>query len=119
MLQVLAEDFVPETAAAAATLEAWLATEAPAAGEPAVGRLAVSPGTAQFSLRGVPIEALAQPHRFYLLQRVRACYDALAPADQRDVFACLEQIGMETLLALALPREIHRQQNLEVWGEVR
>jgi len=24
---------------------------------------------------------------------------------------------MGTLLSLALPREIHRQQNLEVWGE--
>ena len=34
VLQVLAEDFVPETAAAAAILEAWLATKAPAAGSP-------------------------------------------------------------------------------------
>ena len=54
-----------------------------------------------------------------LLQRVQACYGALAPAAQRDVFECLKQVGMETLLALALPRKIHRQQNLEVWGEVR
>ncbi len=118
VLQVLAEDFVPETAAAAATLKLWLAAEAPAAGEPAVGRLATSPGTAQFDLRGVPVEAIAQPHRFYLLQRVQSCYDALAPDARQAVFACLVEVGMEKVLALRLPREICRNKNLEVWGEL-
>ena len=37
----------------------------------AVGRLAEASGTADFIMQGETITALAQPHRFYLLQPVQ------------------------------------------------
>ena len=71
MLKTLAEDFVPETLAAAALINDWLAEHQPESGTVAVGRLAEALGTADFTVRGETITALAQPHRFYLLRRVQ------------------------------------------------
>ena len=70
----LAEDFVPETLAAAALINDWLDEHQPEAGAVAAGRLAEAPGTADFTVRGETITTLAQPHRFYLLQRVQDIY---------------------------------------------
>ena len=67
VLRVLAEDFVPETLAAADLINRWLAENKPETGVSAVGRPAQATGTASFVLRGETIEALAQTYRFYLL----------------------------------------------------
>ncbi|MFC1579084.1 glutathione S-transferase N-terminal domain-containing protein, partial [Pseudomonadota bacterium] len=115
VLRVIAEDFVPETLAAADFINAWLAKHKPEAGAPAVGRLAAALGNAEFTLRGQTISALAQPHRFYLLQRVQATYAGLAPADQASVVQLLDACGMSEVLAIKLDREIGRDENLEVW----
>ena len=82
VLNILAEDFVPETLAAADLINRWLAEYQPEPGAIAVGRLAEALGTADFTVRGETITALAQPHRFYLLQRVQ---DALTVfSDEAD-----------------------------------
>ncbi len=47
-----------------------ISSNQPESGAVAVGRLAEALGTANFTVRGETITALAQPHRFYLLQRV-------------------------------------------------
>lgn len=115
VLRVLAEDFVPETCAAAELINAWLAKEQPEAGAPAVGRLAQALGSAQFTVRGAAISALAQPYRFYMLQRVQDCHAALAPDDKAGVNQLLESCGMTDILAATLHRRIGRSDNLEVW----
>ena len=115
VLRVLAEDFVPETRAAAERINAWLAEEQPEAGAPAVTRLSGGAGNAEFSLRGQTISALAQPYRFYLLQRVQALYAGLEAVDQESVESMLEACGMAAVLSLKLDREIGRVDNLEVW----
>jgi glutathione S-transferase len=115
VLRVLAEDFVPETRAAAEFINTWLAENKPEAGAPAVGRLAQAMGTAEFTLRGETITALAQPHRFYLLQRVQAIYTGLSPAEQASVEQLLGTCGMSETLTIKLDREIGRDDNLEVW----
>ncbi len=115
VLRVLSEDFVPETRAAAAFINTWLDENKPEAGEPAVGRLAHSIGMAEFTLRGETINALAQPHRFYLLQRVQAIYAGLSPVEQASIEQLLGGCGMSEILTIKLDREIVREENLEVW----
>ena len=51
-----------------ATIDRWLAERQLDPGMVTVGRLAEALGTANFIVRGETITALAQPHRFYLLQ---------------------------------------------------
>jgi hypothetical protein len=115
VLRVLAEDFVPETRGAAQQINAWLAESQPAAGEPAVGRLAQGVGVSEFTLRGQAVSAMAQPHRFYLLQRVQDAFSALSVEDQSAVSDMLAACGMAQVLDISLDRRIGRTDNLEVW----
>ena len=115
VLQPLAEDFVPETLAAAEFINDWLQENQPDAGSPAVGRLAQAMGTAEFTLRGEAIRALAQPYRFYLLQRLQDTYAALSREDQASVDALLSRCDMTPILKATLDRRITRTDNLEVW----
>jgi len=115
VLKILAEDFVPETLAVADLINNWLAEHQPEAGAIAVGRLAEALGMADFSVRGETITALAQPHRFYLLQRVQDTFRALPQEDQKSVAAIMRDAGMSAVLSTALTRNIVRSDNLEVW----
>jgi glutathione S-transferase len=115
VLRVLAEDFVPETRAAAGCINAWLAEHQPEAGAAAVGRLAEPLGNADFTVRGQTISALAQPYRFYLLQRVQGIYAGLAADDRALVEQMFELCGMSEILSITLDRQLERADNLEVW----
>ena len=115
VLKILAEDFVPETLAAAELINSWLAEHQPKSGAVAVGRLAEALGTADFTVRGETITALAQPHRFYLLQRVQDAFAPLAQQEQVGVAEILSDAGMSAVLSTALTRRIVRSDNLEVW----
>ena len=115
VLKILAEDFVPETLAAADLINSWLAKHQPESGAVAVGRLAEALGTADFTLRGETITALAQPHRFYLLQRVQDIFAALAQEEQVGAADIMSDAGMSIVLSTALTRRIVRSDNLEVW----
>ena len=115
VLRVLAEDFVPETRAAAGCINKWLAEYRPEAGAAAVGRLAEPLGNADFTVRGQTISAMAQPYRFYLLQRVQAIYSGLAESDRATVEQMLEACDMSEILSITLDRQLERADNLEVW----
>ena len=115
VLKILAEDFVPETLSAAALINSWLAEHQPDPGAIAVGRLAEALGTADFTVRGETITALAQPHRFYLLQRVQDIFAALAQEKQVGVADIMSDAGMSAVLSTVLARRIVRSDNLEVW----
>lgn len=115
VLRAVAEDFVPETRAAASVINDWLGRQQPEAGAAAVGRLGNQLGRAEFSVRGQSITALASPYRFYLLQRVQAVYAGLPLAEQASVEQMLQACGMQDMLAIKLDRSIGRADNLEVW----
>ena len=115
VLKVIAQDFVPETIAAAQSINNQLAAAAPAAGSPAVGRLAQAPSSAQFEVCGQTLGAIAQPYRFYLLQRVQALYESFDAADQSLVMNMLQACDMTEVLTATLDRQIEYQDNLEVW----
>ena len=70
---------------------------------------------ASFDLRGTTINALAQPYRFYLLQRVQDIFESLASQEQQEVKSLLDTCGMSDLLTTKLSRRIGRDNNLEVW----
>lgn len=115
VLRVLAEDFVPETLAAADSINQWLDDNEPETGTPAIGRLATAPGMAKFEVRGHSINAIAQPHRFYLLQRVQDSYGSLSVEARAEVDDLLADCGMASVISSVLRRRIDRSDNLEVW----
>lgn len=115
VLRIIAEDFVPETAAAAGLINVWLAAEEPASGAPVALRLGEAIGQAEFSVRGLLIKALAQPYRFYLLQRVQEIYSGLEAVAQAQVDEMLAACSMQDILTIKLDRQLGRADNLEVW----
>ena len=115
VLKILAEDFVPETLAAAALINDWLDEHQPEAGAVAVGRLAEALGTADFTVRGETITALAQPHRFYLLQRVQDIYASASSEERTQIDTVLSESDVAEAARASLSRRIQRADNLEVW----
>jgi len=115
LLQVLkhiALDFVPETTAAAACINAWLEQQNELEPSTEAQR---GVGMCQFNVRGSEINALAQPFRFYLLKRVQDLYERMDAHDQAAGLAMLTACGMTDLLDIKLSRDIVRHNNLEVW----
>jgi glutathione S-transferase len=112
VLKHLAIDFVPETRAASICINEWIDQQ----GELAPGTEVVrGVGLCPFELRGVTVNALAQPFRFYLLKRVQDEFESLGQPDQKDVAEMMAACGMTELLDLELSRQIGRDNNLEVW----
>jgi glutathione S-transferase len=115
VLRILAEDFVPETHAAAESINGWLADNNPAKGTGAARYLGQNGSTAEFTVRGEDLVAGAQPYRFYLLQRVHDHYALLDSDDQVVAQRLLKRCDLATLLDISLARRLGREDNLEVW----
>lgn len=112
VLRQVALDFVPETLAAADTINRWLSSQSTlAAGTP----LERGVGVATFEVDGTRIEALAQPYRFFLLARVHDAFDALSSEDRSAVEQMLDDMNLAPILGARLERGIGRLDNLEVW----
>ncbi len=107
----IAKDFMPETRAAAATINAWLADQQPEAGT-AVERAV---GFAEFEFGGGQFKAIAQPYRFYLLARVQKAYDALNKTDSAKLDDLFQTFGMTDLMTIRLTRSVRFEGNQEVW----
>jgi glutathione S-transferase len=112
VLGVIAEDFVPETRSAAASINQWLQENHPQDGAEAERFL----GQCQFELRGQTITSVAQPYRFFLLQRVQAIYDALVSTEQQGVRELLDCCNMAELLSIRLNQSLAQVDNREIWG---
>ena len=92
-----------------------ISSNQPESGSVAVGHLAEALGTGNFTVWGETITALAQPHRFYLLQRVPDVFAKLSDKKQTEISTLLEACGMKSLLGAVLSRGIARSENLEAW----
>ena len=112
VLKHLAIDYVPETRAACASINEWLAGQDDL---PAGTAAARGVGDATFDLLGIPVTAMAQPFRFHVLRRVQDEFEALAEPQRSDVKALLDACDMTGVLDLKLTRDIGRANNLEVW----
>ncbi|MEM7688551.1 MAG: glutathione S-transferase N-terminal domain-containing protein [Pseudomonadota bacterium] len=112
LLKALAVDFVPETLAAADTINAWIAAQDDLAPMTPCERMA---GFCQFEVRGVTVSAMAQPYRFYLLARAQAEREAMDDETRAELDALLEQAGMSALMEAKLTRQMGFEDNREVW----
>ncbi|MDB9948974.1 glutathione S-transferase N-terminal domain-containing protein [Porticoccaceae bacterium] len=116
VLKVLAEDLVPETYAAAAVINQWLADNQPEPGTSAQGLLAHRMfGMAEFNLRGQSISAVAQSYRFVILQKLQQQYAQWESAQQQEVTDLLQRCGLESLLDIKLDRELGWSENQDIW----
>ena len=102
--------------AAATFINGWLVEHQLDPDEVAVVRLAEALGTADFAVRGQTITALAQPHLFYLPQKLQDTLAALSEEAQLGVSETISEAGMSAVLSTALTRRIVHSDNLEVWN---
>lgn len=112
VLKHIAIDFIPETTAAAVTINQWL-EENQAMPSNTVAERQV--GFTEFEVRESKIQAIAQPYRFYLLSRMQNHIDSLPDQEKTAAQELLQQCGMESLLQTRLTRKIGRHNNREVW----
>lgn len=112
LLKILAVDFVPETLAAAQTINQWIAEQDN-----------LTPGTkceravgfASFDVRGTKVNAIAQPYRFYLLKRAQDELTNMDVTSRQRVMALLDQAGMTAAIEAKLTRAMDIQDNQEIW----
>jgi glutathione S-transferase len=112
VLRHMALDFVPETLAAAGTINQWLGANPPVAGTPiprSVSELA------EFEAAGLKMKAIAQPYRFFLLRRVQEAVAGLDEGPRARVDDLLARCNMAEVLGASLDREIGWADNREVW----
>ena len=111
VLKHIAQDFMPETRAAAKFTNNWLVeNDVP---EGTVAERAI--GVAEFEVQGQTLKAIVQPFRFYLLQRLFAEYDQQDAAGKQAIDALLTSCDMADLMSLRINQQIGRADNLEVW----
>jgi len=113
ILRHAAEDLVPETEATARFLDEWLEAQDDIE-EGAV--LERGLGLCRFEFRGTSINALAQPYRIFLLQRLQDACNAMPTDDRRSIAELLEEIGLGRLLEIRTRRRVERANHREVLG---
>jgi hypothetical protein len=115
VLRVISQDLVPETMAAAESINGWLANNSIASGDQAPRYVGQNGGKAEFAVRGLSMVAIAQPYRFFMLQRVQDCFDVLSASEQAGTAELLQSCEMADLLDIKLDRRLAQTDNLEVW----
>ena len=115
VLSIVAEDLVPETQAAAESINSWLCENPVSSGERASRYLGQNNCRARFRVREQAIEAGAQPYRFLQLQLVQDTYSACNGAERASIDSMLTDCGLQSLLTTQLSRRLEQRDNLEVW----
>jgi glutathione S-transferase len=113
ILRHAAEDLVPETEATARFIDEWLDTHDEVE-EGAV--LERGLGLCRFEFRGSTVNALAQPYRIFLVQRLQDACNAMLADDRRSVAELLGEVGLGPLLEIRTRRRVERAQHREVLG---
>ena len=113
ILKHFAVDFVPETSAACHAINKWL-EENPSieSGKEAERFLTMC----RFEVAGVQINSIAQPFRFFLLERLQRIYIDADESEQASISELLKSCDMHSLLEMKLIRTVEMQNNLEVWS---
>ena len=120
ILRFIADDYVPEIAAHVEFANAWLdANPVVTKGTSTRDKVMQKPmGMAPFAWRGIDMQSVVLPYRFYLLNRLQ---DA-AEAQDEDSLAAIRKVFAETglgaLLDLRTTRRMERSDNHETWGEL-
>ncbi|OQW72817.1 MAG: hypothetical protein BVN33_11665 [Proteobacteria bacterium ST_bin13] len=117
LLCFIAEDYLPELAAHVDFANDWIDRhpdlQSGTNGLPDPGTRMI--GRASFDWRGMRIESMVMPYRFYLLERVQAAITAAG----ESMAGILADTGLEAVATLQTHRPVERLGNLEVWGADR
>ncbi|MCL5043361.1 MAG: glutathione S-transferase family protein [Gammaproteobacteria bacterium] len=111
-----AAEIFPELTDKLAFMDAWVAQQQPANGQP----IGAKPhqrhiGQVQTQFRGVPIQAGVEPYLLYLLQRAGDVMQRLPQAEQQRLQAVLESYGLQAAVPAARDYRVGRAGQLEVW----
>jgi len=113
ILRHAAEELVPETEATGRFLDSWLEAQDDIE-EGAV--LERGLGLCRFEFRGTSINALAQPYRIFLLQRLQDACTSMPAEDRLSVTDLFEEVGLGRLLEIRTRRRVERANHREVLG---
>jgi hypothetical protein len=114
ILRHAAEDLVPETRATARFFDEWLGAQDQIAEGDVLER---GLGLCRFEFRGRTIDALAQPYRIFLLQRLQDHCQAMPADHRRAVEELLAETGLGPLLEIRTRRRVERARHREVLGQ--
>ena len=124
MMRYVRDEYLPEITAHIEFTNSWLAARPEIEpGTPCAIPLGANEksrrfiGRAGFNYRGVEIETMVMPYRFFLLQRLQDCFDEAGADDQTAIRKLFHQTGLEPLLDMRTHRRVDRENHLEVWGE--
>ena len=95
--------FVPETHAAVSCINEWIDQQPELVSGTEAAR---GVGMPTLEVRGITVNAFAQPYRFYLLQRVQNEYEALDDNARSDVDTMLTACDMKAIVDIRLSRNI-------------
>jgi hypothetical protein len=113
ILRHAAEDLIPETQAVARFIDEWLEGKKDLK-EGAVLERGV--GMCSFELRGTIVNALAQPYRIFLLQRLQDTCATMGAGERQAVEGLLGEVGLGPLLQIRTQRRVERANHREVLG---
>lgn len=118
LMRFIAAEYLPEITAHVAFANQWLGErpelETGTNGHEKPGHRLI--GTAGFNWRGITLNTVVMPYRFYLLQRLQDCVEQAEPGDQLAIKALFEEVGLASILAIKTDRRVERINHLEVWG---
>jgi hypothetical protein len=113
ILRHAAEDLVPETEATARFFDDWLEAQEDVEAGAILER---GLGLCRFEFRGASINALAQPYRIFLLQRLQDACNSMPADDRRSVAELFDENGLGPLLEIRTRRRVERANHREVLG---
>ena len=88
-----------------------------ASGDPAtINPKASVLGFGTFNHGGTDIQCAVRPIRFYMLQRVTDCFEAMTQAEQKMAVEYLKPTGLAPLLTLTARSRVDRESHIEVWA---
>ena len=69
-----------------------------------------------FEVDGLQISSVAQPFRFYLLERLQRIYEEADESEQGTILNLFKPCNMHSLVDMTLTRAVLIQNNPEFWG---
>jgi len=118
LMVYVAEDYLPEISAHVAFANKWIADH-PGIKEGTLGLKSPGEriiGKAKFEWRGIELETIVMPYRFYMLQRMQAVAASADDAAQAAIRALFAGSGLEAMLDLRTTRPVERKNYAEIWG---